>query len=84
MGQYLGFWLGRLRREVGKVDGGVVAEEHRPFDHITQFANIARPVVSHQSFQGTRSNVGDVYSHPRVILADEKPQQLRDIFFPLA
>ena len=37
--------LVKLWRQVGQVDDGFIAEEHRSFDDVFEFADIAGPIM---------------------------------------
>ena len=45
---------------MGDIDGGVIAEQHGAFDHVLQFADVSRPIVGDEQFEGFWGDVLDV------------------------
>ena len=58
--------------------------EHRPFDRVVQFADVARPGMFLQHLHRRRLKPGDAFAIPEGVLAEEVSGQRWDVFGPLA
>ena len=60
-----------------------ISKDHRPFDHISQLPDIARPTVTHQEIFNPFRNLLDILMKFLIILLDEIFRQRQNIIRPL-
>jgi hypothetical protein len=73
-----------LWREVGEVDGALVAEEHGAFDDVFELADVAGPGVGEEGLHGEGGDVLNVEAHAGVVEAHEEADELWDVLGALA
>ncbi len=76
--------LVKLTRQVFKHHGRTIGQDHGPFQNVFQLANIARPVIRDQGFDGLGVEVRDKLVDPLRVQVQEMNGQLEDILAALA
>ena len=64
--------------------GAAPADDHRSFDDVLQFADVAGPVVVHQQFHRPPIDTGDLFVHAAGEAGDEMMDQGRDVLAAFA